>query len=52
MIAKMKVEPGMLLKTQDRKRSAGEEPGMSMKIKNLSDGTGNVDENKGSCAPG
>ena len=34
-IAKMKVEPGMLLKTKDRNWTVGEEPGMCMKNKPL-----------------
>jgi len=35
MIAKMKAEPGMLLKTKDRNRTVREEPGMYMKNKPL-----------------
>jgi hypothetical protein len=46
MIAKMKGYPRMLLKTQDRKCSVGEEARMCMKISNLSSLTQNVDERK------
>jgi hypothetical protein len=35
MITKMKVEPGMLLKTKGRDWTVAEEPGMCMKNKTL-----------------